>query len=280
MKPTTVALSAVAGVALFVILAIGMTRGPSDPATDGSDDMVPSLPNLAELATDTEAIETDGDAAFRARVRDYLLEEPEVLIEAMQVLEQRRMVEEAAQEADLVTALADDIFEDGHSYVGGNPDGSITVVEFQDYRCGYCKRAHGEVAELISSDGDIRLIIKEFPILGEDSMTTSRLAVATMLTQGDEAYKRMSDALMTYGGAINDAAIDRLAASADVDIAAVRAALDDPEIDRRIAANHDLGRALSISGTPTFIIGEKLVRGYLPLEEMRQVVDLSRSVAE
>ena len=270
MKPTTLALALISAAAIVAIVAIGLTRNAPQAQLVGE----------ASKTTMTPAPDALDEAAFRARVRDYLLDDPDVLVEAMQVLEERRRIDEAATEADLVAQYSADIFEDGHSYVGGNPNGSITVVEFQDYRCGYCKRAHGEVAELISSDGDIRLIIKEFPILGEDSMTTSRVAVATKLTQGDEAYKRMSDALMTFGGPINDASIDRLAQSADVDIAAVRAAMDDPEIDRQIAANHQLARALAISGTPTFIVGKKLVRGYLPLEEMRKVVELSRNVTE
>lgn len=232
----------------------------------------PAMPKGA----DAQIVSEDEEAAFRARVRAYLLDEPEVLLEAMQILEQRRMLEEVENERNLVSRFSGDIFEDGFSYVGGNPNGSITVVEFQDYRCGYCKRAHGEVQDLIASDGDIRLIIKEFPILGEDSTLTSRLAVATMMTQGPEAYKRISDALMTYAGPINDSALERIARSADVDLDAARAKLDDPEVGRRIAATHQLGRNLSISGTPTFIVGEKLVRGYLPLEEMRRVVELSR----
>lgn len=236
-----------------------------------------TLPTPSDMEQVTEATPMEDDAAFRARVRAYLLDEPEVLLEAMQILEQRRALEEVENERNLVSRFSNDIFEDGFSYVGGNPNGSITVVEFQDYRCGFCKRAHGEVQELVSSDGDIRLIVKEFPILGDDSTLTSQLAVATMVTQGPEAYKRISDALMTYGGPINDSALARIAKGADVDLEKAMAKMDDPEVTRRIAATHTLGRNLAISGTPTFIVGTKLVRGYLPLEEMRRVVALSRS---
>lgn len=219
------------------------------------------------------------EAEFRARVRAYLLEEPEVLIEAMQVLEQRRAMQEAKTEQRMISNLSSQIFDDGFSFVGGNPNGDITVVEFQDYRCGYCKRAHGEVQELIESDGNIRLIIKEFPILGPDSDRTSQMAIATMITQGPEAYKRISDALMTYGGPINDSALDRIARSVQIDFDAVTDAMNDPEVARRIDETRQLGRQLAISGTPTFIVGTKMVRGYLPLADMREVVALSRSVA-
>ena len=124
------------------------------------------------------------------------------------------------------------------------------------------------------------MIVKEFPILGPDSTLTSRIAISTLMNEGPEAYKRMSDALMTYGGPINDAAIDRLAESADIDIDRIRADLENPEIDRRITETMRLAQSLQVSGTPTFIVGSKVIRGYLPLEEMRDVVELSRSLTE
>jgi len=217
---------------------------------------------------------------FNAAVRAYLLDNPEVLVEAMQVLEQRRLLEEASAEVEMVQRLESDIFDDGFSYVGGNPEGSITVVEFQDYRCGFCKRAHGEVQELVETDGDIRLIIKEFPILGPDSTMSSQFAIAAMISQGPDAYKRVSDALMSYGGPINDGALRRLAKSANVDFDQINDTLGDPEVSRRIDATLALGRELRVSGTPTFIIGSKFVRGYLPLSEMQNVVELSRRVSE
>ena len=109
-------------------------------------------------------------AAFRAEVRAYLLENPEVLSEAIEVLQQRQAEEAASQDLNLVKANQQDLFQDSHSYVGGNPEGDITVVEFIDYRCGYCRKAHTEVGQLIESDGDIRYIVKEFPILGDQSV--------------------------------------------------------------------------------------------------------------
>lgn len=214
--------------------------------------------------------------AFRKEVRAYLLENPEVIREALILLEQKRMEDEAKAEEIMVSALEPEIYDDGFSYVGGNPDGSITVVEFQDYRCGYCKRAHGDVQELIESDGDIRLIIKEFPILGEDSVTLSRFAIATLISHGPDEYKRITDAMMTYSGPVNNGALKRLAKSADIDLDKVMATMEDAEVQRRIGATHGLARELQITGTPTFIIGGKLVRGYIPLDDMREVVRIAR----
>lgn len=215
---------------------------------------------------------------LRQEIRQYLLDEPQIIMEAVRILEQRQVMESAAKEGDLITEYAKAIFDDGYSYIGGNPEGSITLVEFLDYRCGYCKRAHDEVAELISTDGDIKLIVKEFPILGPDSVLASKAAIATLLTQGDDAYKRMNDALMKFGGQINDKLLDRVAKSAKIDIAEMRTGMEDPRVDDIIKQNRTLAGALDITGTPTFILPSKFIKGYLPLERMVEAIELARNV--
>ncbi len=273
---TTTYLAFGASIAAVALFGFGFMDSASDKAKLTAD---LALPEMTDVAVGT-GIAGMGQSELRAEIRKYLLDEPEVILEAFQLLEEKRAVEAARGDIDLVKNNADAIFNDGFSFVGGNPEGSITVVEFQDYRCGYCKRAHGEVQELIEEDGDIRLVVKEFPILGPDSLLTSQLAIATLITQGDKAYKRISDAFMTYAGPINDEAIDRLAKGALIDIEETRAALDNPEIKKRIDDTRALSAELKISGTPTFIIGEKVLRGYLPKDEMAEVVALSRNVSE
>ncbi|MEM1005944.1 MAG: thioredoxin domain-containing protein, partial [Pseudomonadota bacterium] len=130
-------------------------------------------------ALDLNAMSEDEKAQFGAQVRDYLLENPGVIVEAITLLEQQQAVAEAQADKELVAANAEELFNDGYSWVGGNPDGDITLVEFLDYRCGYCRRAVPEVASLLAEDGNIRLVIKEFPILGDASVQSSRFAVAT-----------------------------------------------------------------------------------------------------
>ena len=129
----------------------------------------PALLGLSLVTSPVQALDlnamTDAEKAeFGTQVREYLLENPEVIIEAINILEQRNAAVEAQQDKELVAANADELFNDGYSWVGGNPDGDITLVEFMDYRCGYCRRAVPEVASLLAEDGNIRLIIKEFPI--------------------------------------------------------------------------------------------------------------------
>lgn len=112
---------------------------------------------------------TDAErAAFGDEVRAYLLENPQVLMEALSVLEQREQQAQAASDQELVAQFSEQLFNDGYSWVDGPADADVTVVEFMDYRCGYCRRAHPEVQQLLDSDANVRLIVKEFPILGED----------------------------------------------------------------------------------------------------------------
>ncbi len=236
------------------------------------------LPALAQGTdmTDLNAAERD---AFRAEVRAYLLENPEVLLEAIDRLEQRQAEQQQASDASLIATNAEAIFADGHSWVGGNPDGDIALVEFLDYRCGYCRRAYDEVMSLVDTDGDIRFIVKEFPILGEESVAASRMAIATKMVAGDEAYYRVHDALMTFNGRITENSLTRLAEQLDLDADAIIDRMDSPEITEIIEENRALAQRLQITGTPTFVLEDQMLRGYVPLEQMTMMVDRVRDAA-
>ncbi|MDR9395644.1 MAG: DsbA family protein [Roseovarius sp.] len=216
-------------------------------------------------------------ASFRAEVRAYLLENPEVIMEAVAVLEQRQAQQQAQDDVSLVQANAEALFEDGHSWVGGNPDGDVTLVEFLDYRCGYCRRAFPEVAELVESDGNIRLIIKEFPILGEQSTMASRFAIATKQIAGDDAYKALHDTLMTFRGEISETALRRVSDTLGLDAEAILAHMDSDDVSRVITANRQLAQRLNLSGTPSFVMEDRMLRGYVPLEAMRDTVEEIRT---
>lgn len=215
-------------------------------------------------------------ARFRAEVRAYLLENPEVIFEAIDVLKQREAQAQAESDLSLVADNAKEIFDDGYSWVGGNPDGDITLVEFLDYRCGYCKKAHKDVAELLERDGSIRLIVKELPILGDNSVLASRFAIATRFVEGDAAYDAIKDALMAFNGDLNEASLTRLAEALELDAAAIQDRMDAPEVSDYIARTHQLAQKLDISGTPTFVMKDELLRGYLPYDQLKMIVDIKR----
>ncbi len=215
-------------------------------------------------------------AAFGEAVRGYLMDNPEVIMEAVRALEDRQQRQSIEDDLAMLEANRAAIYEDAASWTGGNPEGDITVVEFLDYRCGYCRKAYEEVEELVKSDGNIRFVIKEFPILGEESLLSSKFAIATRMVAGDEAYKKAHDALIALRG---DATVENLGALADqlgLDRAAVLAKMDAPEVEAVIAANHALADTMQINGTPSFVIDRAMVRGYVPLDGMRQIVEGQR----
>ncbi|WP_136441531.1 DsbA family protein [Pacificoceanicola onchidii] len=216
-------------------------------------------------------------AAFSAQVRAYLLENPQVIMEAVAVLEQRDANQQANADKAMVADNMEALVNDGYSWVGGNPDGDITIIEFSDYRCGYCRKAHPEVAELVESDGNIRLIIKEFPILGQDSLTSSKFAVATHIVAGDDAYAQMHDALIALGGAPSDAALSRIAKGLGLDADAILAEMESDEVLRRISETRALAQKMQINGTPSFVMAGQMIRGYVPLAGMRQIVAEGRA---
>ncbi|MCG6903983.1 MAG: DsbA family protein [Rhodobacter sp.] len=209
---------------------------------------------------------------FRAEIRAYLMDNPEVLLEAINVLEERQAADQAAGDTELLQVNAEDIFRDGYSFVGGNPDGDVTVVEFLDYRCGYCKRAHPEVAELLKTDGNIRYVVKELPILGDDSVLASRFAIAVKQIEGDDAYYQTHNTLMTMRAAISEQSLTSLSDQSGYDTTAVFAAMDSDATKSVIEANRALAQRLGINGTPSFVFESQMVRGYVPLDVMREAV--------
>lgn len=225
-------------------------------------------------AFDIEAMTAEERAAFGEAVRGYLLRNPEVLEEMVAVLEERQTARQADLDRALIAANADALFAAKGDWVGGNPEGDLTLVEFLDYRCGFCRRAHPEVAELIESDGDIRLIVKELPILGPQSELASRFALAVKAVEGDDAYAATGDALMAHEAPITDDALRTLAQNAGYDVRAILAEMGSDAITAQIGRTLALAQALGIQGTPTFVLGrETMLRGYMPLGEMRALVD-------
>ncbi|MEM7521586.1 MAG: DsbA family protein [Pseudomonadota bacterium] len=231
---------------------------------------------LPVAAMDLKALTDEERALFRAEVRAYLRDNPEVIREAIEILQAREQQEQERADFDLVRLNAQAIFDDGYSWVGGNPDGDITVVEFLDYRCGYCKRAHDEVATLLESDGNIRLIVKEFPILGDQSVLASRFAIATKQIAGADSYKAMNDALMAMRGDVSIDALRRLATTFGLDADAIEAQMNSDAVTQEIADTRALAQRLRITGTPTFVMQDELLRGFLPADQMKALVDQKR----
>lgn len=269
------------GAAFGLFIAIAMIAGAFLPFTNvNQPEISDNKTGLSMAATAPAAVTTDlsDTAALHAEIRNYILRNPEVLVEAFEILEQRQQLENVQADFERVSANADALWNDPASYVGGNPDGPIVIVEFLDYKCGFCKRAHPEMKALIERNDDIRLIRKEFPILGPESILGSRAAIAVLLNDGPEAYNSFSDSLMEFGGQIREPVLRRLAERAGADADAMMETMNTVEVNRIIQANRALGQRLGISGTPSYVFGDRLVRGFLPLDRMEETVSILRRI--
>jgi protein-disulfide isomerase len=216
-------------------------------------------------------------AILRDEIRTYLLENPEVIIEAMDELQARQDAADAARDTALLAANQDAILNDGVSWVGGNPNGDVTIVEFMDYRCGYCRKAHDEVNALVNADGNIRYVVKEFPILGEESLLSSQFAIAVQQLHGPDAYKAAHNALISLRSEATPENLGLLASDLGHDPAPILARMGSPEVQAVIEANYALGQIMEINGTPTFVMGGTLLRGYVEYEAMQAIIAAERA---
>lgn len=228
-------------------------------------------------AIDLSQMSEEERAIFRDEVRAYLLDNPEVIMEAVQVLEAREAQAQARADVDLVRQNATALFEDPDSWTGGNPEGDITLVEFIDYRCGFCRRAAPEVEDLLAQDGNIKIIVKEFPILGEQSTMASRFAISVRQHAGDDAYKNVHDTLIAFNGEINEGTLRRISDGLGLPTDKVLSDMASQGVTDVIDANISLGQALRINGTPTFVMGDQMLRGFLTADDMLRVAEDARA---
>ena len=202
-------------------------------------------------------------------VREYLVSNPEIIVEAIEALEARQKQSMQAGQRDAVAANQEQLYRDRDAPVLGNPKGDVTVVEFFDYRCPYCKQVAPSLARLLEEDGKLRLVLKEFPILGPDSVVAARAALAAH-AQGK--YAPMHAALLGHRGNFDDAVVAKIAGDAGLDVARLKSDMAKPEIAAMIERNKALAHELSLTGTPAFIIGDRVVPGAVDLETLKLLV--------
>ncbi|MBS0334842.1 MAG: DsbA family protein [Proteobacteria bacterium] len=211
---------------------------------------------LAAVALSVAACQKTDDAAFGNRVHAYLMAHPEVVREAADKLAENERLAAVKASTDAIGKYRSQLEHDPRDFVA-NPNGKVTVVEFFDYRCGYCKLAAPEVVKLIQENPDDRFVFKEFPIFGEVSDTAAKVALTgEAKAKGVQLYQ----ALMSER-ALDDAALDRHLAELGIDAAAARKEAAQPMVERQILDVHALAEALKIDGTPAFVVGDTMIPG-------------------
>jgi protein-disulfide isomerase len=202
-------------------------------------------------------------------VHDYLLAHPDIMLEVLQAAESRIKSDSHDKAAKALTEHKNELLADPNSPVAGNPQGDVTVVEFFDYRCPYCKQVEPAIEALLGEDRKLRFVYKEFPVLGPDSLMAARAALAAR-KQGK--YDPFHKEMMALKGQINEAAIYKVASSVGLDADRLKRDMASPEIGRMLKDNMGLAEALQIHGTPGFVIGSEIVPGAIDLGTLKEMI--------
>lgn len=220
-----------------------------------------------------QALNPDQAEAVRKVVREYLMEHPEVIVDAMEALREKMNAQAETQAKKAITSQKDPLFNSKDDPIIGNPKGDVTVVEFFDYNCGYCKLVLDPMTDAVKNDGKVKVVLKEFPILGEDSVTAARAALAAK-KQGK--YEDLHRAFLKYRGKLDEKAIFRLAGEAGINVEQMKKEMMAPEIEQQIKKNVELAHSLNIGSTPTFVVGDRILPGAMEGQVFKQLFDITR----
>ncbi|TWF56579.1 DsbA family protein [Neorhizobium alkalisoli] len=209
-------------------------------------------------------------------IRQYLIDNPEVLIEAQNALEAKQQAQRVDQSTKAVAAYKDTIFASPSDITLGNPKGDVTIVEFFDYNCGYCKHALSDMDGILSKDKNVRFILKEFPILGPDSVAAHRVANAVRLVAPTK-YPEFHRKLLGGTAHASEQTALAVAKSLGVDEAAIRKSMADKPNDDQVRETYQLANAIGITGTPTYVVGDEAVFGAVGGETLEEKISNVRS---
>jgi protein-disulfide isomerase len=217
------------------------------------------------------------EKAFGERVHAYLVNHPEVIEEALTRLQQKQVAEAASLTRSKIGENRAALIADPRDFVAGNPKGTITVVEFFDYRCGYCKVAQPELEQLLAQNRDVRLVLKEFPILPDRDGrlgVSLRAARAALAAGAHGKYAAVHAALMAHKS-LDDDAINAILTANGLNPATIKASGEADAITDHLTATHTLGTTIGVQGTPAFVIGETMIPG-ADIEALKAAIEDAR----
>ncbi|HMF24374.1 MAG TPA: DsbA family protein [Pseudolabrys sp.] len=210
-------------------------------------------------------------------VRDYLLEHPELIQDALQELEKRQTAADAEKHKAAVKQYSQALFGSSRQVVLGNPAGNVTFVEFFDYNCGYCKRAMDDMLTLLKDDPKLKVVLKEFPVLGPGSVEAAQVAVAVrMQDKSGKKYLEFHQKLLGGRGQADKARALAVAKDIGLDMGRLDKDMASPEVKETLQESFKLAEALGLNGTPSYVIGDDVVIGAVGLDALKQKVNTSR----
>ena len=210
-------------------------------------------------------------------IKDYLLTHPDVMQDVMAELEKRQQAAEAEKHRAAVVENKATLFSSPHQVVLGNPQGNVTMVEFFDYNCGFCKRAMSDMLDLIKTDSNLKFVLKEFPVLGEGSVEAARVAVAARMQDASgKKYIEFHQKLLGGRGAADKMRALAVAKEVGFDMPRLERDVGSDEVKKTIEENMKLAEALGVSGTPSYVVGEEVVIGAVGLDALREKISAER----
>lgn len=213
-------------------------------------------------------------------IRDYLMKNPEILREALIELQRKEKAAEEARRATIVADPKGKLFVSPHQAEVGNPNGSVTLVEFFDYNCGFCKRALDDMAKLIKAEPNLKVILKDFPVLGPQSVEAAQVASAVRNQLKGEKFYEFHQKLMSTKGRVGRAEALAVAKSMGLDMTKIAADMEAPSVRAGIAETMGLGDALGLTGTPSYVVGKDIVVGAVGYNELKQSIDALVAAAQ
>jgi protein-disulfide isomerase len=223
-----------------------------------------------------ETFSTDQREEIGKIVKDYLLTHPEVMQDVMAELEKRQQAAEVEKHRTAIVDNKATLFSSPHQVILGNPQGNVTMVEFFDYNCGYCKRAMSDMLDLIKNDSNLKFVLKEFPVLGEGSVEAARVAVAARMQDSTgKKYIEFHQKLLGGRGADKARAL-AVAKEVGFDMSRLERDMGSDEVKKTIDENMKLAEALGVNGTPSYVVGQEVVVGAVGLDALREKISAER----
>jgi protein-disulfide isomerase len=233
-----------------------------------------ALAASAPAASAEDALTPEQKAAVEQLIRETIAKHPEIVLDALDKAQSRRDADAAAHEKEIIADARKELISDPASPVGGNPAGDVTIVEFFDYRCPYCKAIEPSLEALLKADGKLRIVYKEFPILGPASVYAARVALAAVPAG---KYGDFHRAMMAVKGPIDEDVVRKTAEGVGLDMAKIEFDMESDAVSHAIAANMKLAQQLNVDGTPAFIIGDEMLPGPDGVAALREAIAKARA---
>ncbi|KFC72555.1 putative outer membrane protein [Devosia sp. LC5] len=279
MSRVTLALVALAGI-LAGALGYSVFNKPTPQTTDtvAVRAIVDEALAARDAAEKPQTVAAIDPAQLNPLIEQYLLSDPKILQRMSVALDSTLQAEQREQSTSAIASMRDKIYNDPDQVVLGNPEGDVTLVEFFDYNCGYCRSALPDLATLLAEDPNLRVVLKEFPILSNESIDAARVAV--LVGKADVDYWTFHEALFSARGQVDKGAALTAASELGLSPVTLEMQMGEPRVSQAIQTSYEIAKALNITGTPTYIIGNEIIPGAIGLDELRARIANMRECGE